>query len=136
MTRKRSLQYGAAGGVALYLPRTRRTSAAAAATGLELTKYLEPLPLPGNGIVVASATPSGSNHYSFTRPRSAGNCTRSFPSTPLWAYDDCSGLGVKGANINVAALREREDRQHDLLLPLPRRPGRGGRLFVVGAACS
>ena len=65
-TRRRFLQYGAAGGAALYLSRTAGT-AARAATGPKLAKYVEPLPLPGAGIVVA--TPSGAIEYAFTQTR-------------------------------------------------------------------
>jgi hypothetical protein len=42
-----------------------RIPEARAAAGGKLTKYLEPLPVPGAGIVVA--TPSGLNTYAFTQ---------------------------------------------------------------------
>jgi hypothetical protein len=57
-TRRRFLEYGAAGGVCLFLPWTAWIATASAAPGGRgLAKYLEPLPVPGDGIVVA--TPSG-----------------------------------------------------------------------------
>src|SRR6266705_2529775 len=65
MTRRRFLQYSAGAGVGLALPWAARTPPASAAPGLRLTKYLEPVPLPGAGIVVA--TPSGTNEYSFVQ---------------------------------------------------------------------
>jgi TAT (twin-arginine translocation) pathway signal sequence len=43
ITRRRFLQYGAAGGAALFLP-WARTPGARAAAGGSLTKYLEPVP--------------------------------------------------------------------------------------------
>ena len=57
MTRRRFLQYGAAAGAALALPWAARMPAARAAGGVKLRKYVQPVPLPGAGIVVA--TPSG-----------------------------------------------------------------------------
>ena len=58
MTRRRFLQYGVGAGAALALPWAARIPlASAAAQGGKLTKYVQPVPLPGAGIVVA--TPSG-----------------------------------------------------------------------------
>ena len=65
ITRRRFLQYGLGTGAALAVPWAGRIPAARAAKGGKLTKYLEPLPVPGAGIVVA--TPSGPNRYSFTQ---------------------------------------------------------------------
>ena len=64
LTRRRFLQYGLGVGVALTVP-TVLQSPAMAAVGGKLTKYMTRLPVPGNGIVVA--TPSGLNTYSFTQ---------------------------------------------------------------------
>ena len=47
MTRRRLLQYGVGVGTVLALPWAARTSLATAAPGGKLTKYLEPVPLPG-----------------------------------------------------------------------------------------
>src|SRR6266545_6731829 len=90
MTRRRFLQYSAGAGVGLALPWAARTPAASAAPGLKLTKYLEPVPLPGAGIVVA--TPSGPNEYSFVQREISRQLHPQLPPTPLWAYDDGSGL--------------------------------------------
>ena len=57
MTRRRFVQYGIGAGAALALPWSVRPALASA--GHKLTPYLEPLPLPGAGIVVA--TPTGPN---------------------------------------------------------------------------
>ncbi|MGZ4357907.1 MAG: twin-arginine translocation signal domain-containing protein, partial [Gaiellaceae bacterium] len=58
MTRRRFLQYGAGAGAALALP-WGRIPTARAAGGVQLRKYVQPVPLPGAGIVVA--TPSGAD---------------------------------------------------------------------------
>ena len=88
ISRKRFLQYGAAGGAALFFP--ARISLARAAGSPPLPKFMEPVPLPGAGIVVA--TPSGANRYSFTQREIARQLHPYLPPTPLWAYDDGSGL--------------------------------------------
>jgi len=88
MTRRRFLQYGVGAGAALALPWAVRPGIAAAANNL--TKYLEPLPLPGAGIVVA--TPTSPNQYWFTQTQIERQLHPELPPTPLWAYDDGSGL--------------------------------------------
>lgn len=94
-TRKRLLQYGAAGGASLFLPWAAPTGAASAAAPLKLTKYLEPVPLPGAGIVVA--TPSGANEYSFVQREISRQLHPQLPPTPLWAYDDGHVAGQAGS---------------------------------------
>jgi spore coat protein A len=103
VTRRRFLQYGAAGGAALFLP-WARTPRATAAPGGQLTKYLEPVPLPGNGIVVAS--PSGANAYSFTQRQIARRLHPDLPPTPLWAYDDGSGLAGQAGSFGMAVVAQ------------------------------
>jgi hypothetical protein len=56
INRRRFVQTGLATGVVLGSPWTLGTTHA---TGRQLAKYLEPVPRPGAGIVVA--TPSGAN---------------------------------------------------------------------------
>lgn len=63
MTRRRFVQYGIGTGAALALPWPMRSAFASA--GPKLKPHLEPLPLPGAGIVVA--TPTGPSQYSFTQ---------------------------------------------------------------------
>jgi spore coat protein A len=103
VTRKRFLQYGAAGGAALFLP-WARTPGARAAAGGSLTKYLEPVPLPGNGIVVAS--PSGANAYAFTQRQIARRLHPQLPPTPIWAYDDGSGLDDQAGSFGMAVVAQ------------------------------
>jgi spore coat protein A, manganese oxidase len=98
VTRRRFL-YGAAGGAALFLP--WRPSSAVAASG-KLTKYLEPVPLPGAGIVVAS--PAAPNRYAFTQKQIARRLHPQLPPTPLWAYDDGSGLAGQAGSFGMAVV--------------------------------
>ena len=104
LPRKRFLQYGAAGGVALFLPLTARAPAATVATPGRLTKYLEPFPVPGDGIVVAAQ--SGPNHYAFTRTAISKQLHPDLPATPIWAYDDGSGLGGQAGSFGMAVAAE------------------------------
>jgi spore coat protein A len=66
-----------------------------------LTKYVQPVPLPGAGIVVA--TPSG-NQYSFTQTEIARKLHPQLPATPLWAYDDGSGLRGQAGSFGMAVV--------------------------------
>jgi spore coat protein A len=77
---------------------------ARAAAGPQLRKYLEPVPLPGAGIVVA--TPSGSNEYSFVQTQIARQLHPSLAPTPLWAYDDGSGLGGQAGSFGMAVVAQ------------------------------
>jgi spore coat protein A len=72
--------------------------------GTALTKYVEPLPLPGAGIVVA--TPSGHNAYEFTQTQIARRLHPHLPPTPLWAYDDGSGLDGQAGSFGMAVVGE------------------------------
>jgi spore coat protein A, manganese oxidase len=117
MTRRRFLRYGMGAGVALALPWAARPSVAGAAVGGRLTKYLEHVPLPGDGIVVAS--PSGTNHYSFTQKEIARQLHPELPPTPLWAYDDGSGLSGQAGSFGMAVVAQsgtplQVDFTHDL----------------------
>jgi spore coat protein A len=103
LTRRRFLRYGAVGGAALFLPRPR-SSVAGAASGGRLRKYLEPLPVPGAGIVVA--TPSGSNQYSFMQRQITRRLHPQLPPTPLWAYDDGSGLEGQAGSFGMAVVAQ------------------------------
>ena len=104
MTRRRFLRYGVGAGAALALPWAARTPLATAAPGGKLTKYLEPVPLPGAGIVVA--TPSGTNQYSFTQTEIARQLHPQLPPTPLWAYDDGSGLDGQAGSFGMAVVAQ------------------------------
>jgi spore coat protein A, manganese oxidase len=105
ITRRRFLRYGlGAGGAALTLPWTSRIQVARAARGGELAKYLEPVPLPGTGIVVA--TPSGPNAYAFTQTQISRQLHPYLPPTPLWAYDDGSGLVGQAGSFGMAVVAQ------------------------------
>lgn len=104
--RRRSLfKYGAAaGGAAVLAPWTSRIAPAEARSGGSLAKYLEPLPLPGAGIVVATprSVQGGLTTYAFTQREIARQLHPHLPPTPLWAYDDGSGLGGQAGSFGMA----------------------------------
>ena len=102
ITRRRFLQYGVGAGAALALPWAVRPGIAAAAN--KLTKYLEPLPLPGAGIVVA--TPTGPNQYSFTQTQIERQLHPQLPPTAIWAYDDGSGLTGQAGSFGMAVVAQ------------------------------
>ena len=103
-SRRRFLQYGITAGATLSLPLTARRSLTAGrgllAGPTGLRKFLEPLPVPGAGIVVAA--PSGTNQYSFTLRQIRRQLHPQLPPTPLWAYDDGSGLAGQAGSFGMA----------------------------------
>jgi spore coat protein A len=102
MTRRRFLEVGAGAGAALALPWAAPIPAARAAGGRQLRKYVQPVPLPGNGIVVA--TPSGANEYGFVQREIRRRLHPDLPPTPLWAYDDGSGLAGQAGSFGMAVV--------------------------------
>src|SRR6266511_4226234 len=104
ITRRRFLQYGAGISAALTMP-WAQPSAAFAAMGGKLGKYLEQVPLPGHGIVVA--TPTGPNQYLFTQTQITRRLHPQLPPTPLWAYDDGSGLAGQAGSFGMAIVAQR-----------------------------
>ncbi|MGE5304666.1 MAG: multicopper oxidase family protein [Alphaproteobacteria bacterium] len=102
MTRRRFLRYGGGAGAALALPWVVRPAIAAAAR--KLNKYIEPLPLPGAGMVVA--TPTGTNQYSFTQRQIVRQLHPQLPPTPFWAYDDGSGLTGQAGSFGMAVVAQ------------------------------
>jgi spore coat protein A len=104
ISRRRFLQYGLGAGAALTLPSVARLGAAAATNGLELEKFVQPVPLPGSGIVVAA--PSSANHYSFVQTQIARQLHPSLPATPFWAYDDGSGLAGQAGSFGMAVVAQ------------------------------
>jgi spore coat protein A len=103
MNRRRFLQYGLGAGAALAVPWGLRPSPARAGwKGRNLRKYVEPLPVPGAGIVVA--TPSGSNAYSFGQREISRRLHPDLPDTPVWAYDDGSGLAGQAGSFGMAVV--------------------------------
>jgi spore coat protein A len=99
ITRRRFLQYGLGAAGALALPWPAR-----AAMGGKLAKYVQPLPLPGSGMVVA--TPSGPNAYSFTQREICRQLHPDLPPTPFWAYDDGSGLAGQAGSFGMALVAQ------------------------------
>lgn len=104
MTRRRFLRYGAGAGAALALPWATRIPAARGAVAPQLRKYVQPVPLPGAGIVVA--TPSGANEYAFAQREITRQLHPDLPPTPLWAYDDGSGLAGQAGSFGMAVVAQ------------------------------
>jgi spore coat protein A len=104
ITRRRFLQYSLGAGASLSVPWACRIPVAHAAKGGSLTKYVEPVPLPGAGVVVA--TPSGPNQYSFTQTQISRQLHPQLPATPLWAYDDGSGLAGQFGSFGMAVVAQ------------------------------
>jgi spore coat protein A len=104
ITRRNFLKYGAGTSAALSLPWTVRQAFAARPARSLLTKYIQPVPLPGAGIVVAA--PSGANQYSFTQIEIARQLHPHLPPTPLFAYDDGSGLGGQAGSFGMAVVAQ------------------------------
>jgi spore coat protein A, manganese oxidase len=102
MTRRRLLQYGLGAGAALALPWAARIPVATAARGGKLGKYVQPVPLPGAGIVVAGQ--DGPNHFSFTQREIERQLHPDLPETPIWAYDDGSGLVGQAGSFGMAVV--------------------------------
>jgi spore coat protein A, manganese oxidase len=102
MTRRRFVQYGIGTGAALALPWPVRSAFASA--GPKLKPHLEPLPLPGSGIVVA--TPTGPSQYSFTQRQIERQLHPQLPPTPVWAYDDGSGLSGQAGSFGMAVVAQ------------------------------
>src|SRR4029450_6931425 len=100
ITRRSFLKCGVAASATLALPWTVRQAFASRPTRSLLKKYIQHVPLPGSGIVVA--TPSGANQYSFTEVEIARQLHPHLPPTPLFAYDDGSGLAGQAGSVGMA----------------------------------
>jgi spore coat protein A, manganese oxidase len=100
ITRRSFLKYGIGVSAALTLRWTARRAIAARPARSMLTKYIQPLSLPGAGIVVA--TPSGTNQYSFTQKEIMRQLHPHLPPTPFFAYDDGSGLAGQAGSFGMA----------------------------------
>ena len=105
MTRRKFLQCGVGTTVALSLPYVSTHSAAVPGLQRKLAKYVQPLPVPGAGIVVA--TPNGFNQYSFVLKQIARQLHPDLPPTPLWAYDDGSGLVGQAGSFGMAVVAQK-----------------------------
>jgi spore coat protein A, manganese oxidase len=106
-TRRQFLGYGMGASAALALPGVAWRGLAAAnagAAGRRLRKFIEPLPVPGAGIVVA--TPTGHNRFSFTQREIRRRLHPDLPPTPVWAYDDGSGLAGQAGSFGMALVAQ------------------------------
>ena len=103
VTRRQFLKAGIGTGAAFVLPWAARPGVAVAAP-LNLTKFIQQVPLPGAGIVVA--TPSGTNRYSFVQRQIIKQLHPQLPPTPFWAYDDGSGLGDQAGSFGMAVVAQ------------------------------
>jgi spore coat protein A, manganese oxidase len=104
ITRRRFLRYGLTASGALMLPWAVQILGARAAQGGKLAKYIQPLPVPGAGIVVAA--PSGLNTYSFAQRPISRKLHPDLPATPLFAYDDGSGLAGQSGSFGMAIVAQ------------------------------
>jgi spore coat protein A len=102
MSRRQFIRYGLGAGATLALPWTTAAQPARAAMDRRLRKYLQPLPVPGRGIVVAS--PVGTNRYAFTQRQICRRLHPHLPPTPFWAYDDGSGLEGQAGSFGMAVV--------------------------------
>jgi len=80
------------------------TAAAAAPVASRLTKFVERVPLPGSGIVVAAER---NGRYAFTQKLITRQLHPELPPTPLFAYDDGSGLGGQAGSLGPAIIAQR-----------------------------
>jgi spore coat protein A len=103
-TRRRFLEYGAAGAAAWLVP-WQLKAAQAASAARHLQKYVENVPLPGHGIVVAAQ--SSGDVYSFTERPLSRRLHPDLPPTPFWAYDDGSGLSGQSGSFGMAVVAEK-----------------------------
>ena len=104
-SRRRFLQYGITAGAALGVSAVRPGAAAAGTARLDgrapnLRPFVEPLPLPGAGIVVASPVAPGQYHFTLRQIRR--RLHPQLPKTPIFAYDDGSGLGGQAGSFGMA----------------------------------
>jgi hypothetical protein len=101
-TRKRLLAYGLAGGSALAFTSTRPAAARVAEPCDRLPRFREPLPVPGAGIVVAR--PAAAGRYALRQRQIRRRLHPHLPPTPIWAYDDGSGLAGQEGSFGIIVL--------------------------------
>ena len=101
VTRRRLLRN--AMGVAALVPWGARAPSANAA-GTQLKKYVQKVPLPGAGIVVADGRIVGS--LAFTQTQISRQLHPDLPPTPFWAYDDGSNLIGQAGSFGMAVIAQ------------------------------
>jgi spore coat protein A, manganese oxidase len=100
VTRRRLLRNAL--GVAALVPWGARAPSANAA-GTQLKKYVQKVPLPGAGIVVADGRRSA---LAFTQIQISRQLHPDLMPTPLWAYDDGSGLIGQAGSFGMAVIAQ------------------------------
>jgi spore coat protein A len=77
---------------------------AQAAMTRPLVKFLEPVPVPGSGIVIATPTSvrPGLTRYAFTQTQISRRLHPQVPPTTFFAYDDGSGLAGQAGSFGMA----------------------------------
>jgi spore coat protein A len=103
-SRRTFLERALVTGSALALPVVAPEWAVGSATHRRLAKYVERLPVPGDGIVVARPVAPG--RYAFSLRQISRRLHPQLPPTPLWAYDDGSGLGGQVGSFGIAIAAE------------------------------
>jgi spore coat protein A, manganese oxidase len=104
ITRRRFIEAGLAAAGTLSIPWLGGITQAYASPGGKLTKYLEPVPRPGAGIVVAR--PSQANTYTFTCRQIFRRLHPHLPETPIWTYDDGQGLAGQTGAFGMAMIAQ------------------------------
>ncbi|HET9578595.1 MAG TPA: multicopper oxidase domain-containing protein [Usitatibacter sp.] len=103
ISRREFLKLGAGAGAMLASAwTTSNAHAANAIAGTQLRPYVQPLPVPGDGIVVATA--SAPDTYTFVQREISRQLHPGLPATPLWAYDDGSGLAGQAGSFGMAVV--------------------------------
>jgi spore coat protein A, manganese oxidase len=103
-SRRRFLERGLVAGSALALPVVVPARAGGSASGRRLAKYVERLPVPGDGIAVARPVAPG--RYAFSLRQISRRLHPQLPATPVWAYDDGTGLGAQAGSFGMAITAE------------------------------
>ena len=111
-SRRNFLQYSLAAGAALGITAVGAGTAEAAAranampalAATTLKRYLEPLPVPGAGLVVAA--PTTPNHYKFSLKMISRKLHPALPATPVFAYDDGSGLTGQAGSFGMVIVAQ------------------------------
>jgi spore coat protein A len=103
-TRGQLLRYGAGGAAGVALSGFRPWPVLGAETSSALAPFVERLPTPGDGIVIARSVTAG--RYAFTLRPISRRLHPALPRTPIWAYDDGSGLGGQAGSFGMVIAAE------------------------------
>jgi spore coat protein A, manganese oxidase len=103
LSRRQLLESGLVAGSALVLP-WGVAQRARAGDRVALRRFVQRLPVPGDGIVVAR--PASDGGYAFSLRQISRELHPDLPSTPLWAYDDGGGLSGQAGSFGMAVAAE------------------------------